>query len=77
MPILAVLRILFGIGLFGGGQQRIDLLFQACLGLVHTLVAHRLVLADVGLDLGSVNGRMAQFHQSSFRLWTPASPACR
>src|ERR1019366_8101239 len=36
---LAVLRILFGIGLFGGGQQRIDLLFQARLGLVHVLVA--------------------------------------
>ena len=41
MPILAVLRILFGIGLFGSGQQRIDLLFQARLGLVHVLVAHQ------------------------------------
>src|ERR1039458_4575041 len=65
VPILAVLRILFGIGLFGGGQQRIDLLLQARLGLVHVLVAHRLVLAGVGLDLGSIEGHMAQLHQSS------------
>jgi hypothetical protein len=65
VPILAVLRILFGIGLFGGGQQRIDLLLQARLGLVHVLVAHRLVLAGVGLDLGSIDGHMAQLHQSS------------
>jgi hypothetical protein len=43
--------ILFGIGLFRGGQQRIDLLLQARLGFVHALVAHCLVLARVRLDL--------------------------
>src|SRR5580658_360000 len=64
-PSLAVLRILFNIGLFGVGQQRIDLLLQARLGLVHVLVAHRLVLAGLGLDLGSIAGHMAQLHQSS------------
>jgi hypothetical protein len=64
-PSLAVLRILFNIGLFGVGQQRIDLLLQARLGLVHVLVAHRLMLAGLGLDLGSIAGHMAQLHQSS------------
>jgi hypothetical protein len=67
VPILAVLRVLFGIGLFGPGQQRIDLLLQARLGLVHTLVTHRFVLAGVGLGLGSLDGHMAQFHQSCLR----------
>src|ERR1019366_5346776 len=46
-------------------QQRIDLLLQARLGLVHALVAHRLVLAGVCLDLRSVDGHVAQLHQSS------------
>jgi len=37
----------FGIGLFRSSQQRIDLLLQARFGLIHALVAHRLVLAGV------------------------------
>ena len=62
MPVLAILRILFGIGLFGRSQQRIDLLLQPRLGLVHVLVAHRLVLAGVRLDLCAVDRHMAQLH---------------
>src|SRR5271168_3082845 len=49
VPILAVSRVLFGIGLFRRCQHRFDLLLQARLGLVHALVAHRLVLAGVRL----------------------------
>jgi hypothetical protein len=62
-PILAVLCILFGIGLFGGGHQGFDLLLDTRHGLVHALVAHRLVLAStpacIRLDLGAIDGHVS------------------
>jgi len=49
MPILAVPHIFSGAGLAGSGQQPIDLLLQARLGLIDTRKAHRFVLAGAGL----------------------------
>ena len=66
-PVLAVLRILFGIGLFRGGHQGFYLPIKSRLGLVHALVAHCLVLACIGLDLGAVDGHVAKLHQTGFR----------
>ena len=50
-----------------GGQQRVDLLLQARLGLVHVLVAHRLVLAGIRFNFAFVDGHLAQLYQSGFR----------
>lgn len=61
---LAILRILGRIHILGLLEQRLDLRFQPRLGLSHARVTHRLMLARVGLDLGSIDRHMAQLHQT-------------
>ena len=55
------------LGLVGGlgtPQQGVDLCLEFSLGLLHALVAHRLVAAGVGLELGAVDGHRAQLDQT-------------
>ena len=54
------------IGRFRFCQQRIDLFFEFQLGLLHPLVAHRLVARRIGLDLRAVNGNRPELDQSAF-----------
>jgi len=65
VPILAVLAHPFGIAFSAAASRASISCFRRASVLVHVLVAHRLVLAGVGLDLGSIDGHMAQLHQSS------------
>ena len=58
---------LVGLGRVGGlgaVQQGINLRLQFRFGLLHALVAHRLVAAGVGFDLGAVAGHRAQLDQA-------------
>ncbi len=52
------------VGGLGARQQRVDLLFQFDLGVLHARIAHGLVAARVGLDLGAVDGHRAQLDQT-------------
>ena len=54
------------ISFFGALEQGINLLPQLGLRLHHAPVAHRLVTAGVGLDLGAVHSNRAQFDQPAF-----------
>ncbi len=58
-----VARILARISCLRLAKQALDLLVQPALLAQHALVAHRLVLARIGLDLGAVNRHMAKLHQ--------------
>ena len=51
------------VGGLGALQQGIDLGLQSPLGLLHALVAHRLVAARVGLELDVVDDHHAQLDQ--------------
>jgi hypothetical protein len=57
---LVLLRL---VGRLRSVQQRGDLRLQLGLGLEHVTVAHGLVAAGVGLDLGAVHGDGAQLHE--------------
>src|ERR1700723_2285677 len=50
--------------LLGLLEQRFDLLLQPLLGLSHLRITLRLVLAGVGLDLGTVDGHVPQLDQA-------------
>ena len=61
---LAVARILLGVDQLSLAQQRCDLGLQLGLGFEHPLVAHGLVFGGIGLDLGAIEGDVAQAHQT-------------
>src|SRR5271157_5401346 len=61
--ILPVLLILGRIHCFGPPQQRFYFRLQFLLRLAHPLIAHRLVLAGIALDLAAIDRHMSQLHQ--------------
>ena len=63
---LALTAILLGIEDFGLAHQGVDLLRQLLLGPEHPLMAHGLVLAGIGFDLGAIQGHMPQAHHPCF-----------
>jgi hypothetical protein len=62
---LAVPAILLRIEDLGLAHQGVDLLLQLLLGLEHPLVAHGLVLGGIGVNLGAIEGHMAEAHHPS------------
>ena len=60
---LAVFRVLVGIDLLGASQQLGNLLLESFFGLAHALVAHRLVLRGVRLELAAVDRDVPQLDQ--------------
>ena len=60
----AVQRIFGRVGFFRQRQQPFHFRPQLFLFLLHAVVAHRFVLAGVGLKLCPVDGYMPQLHQS-------------
>ena len=58
-----MLPVLLGIDDLGLAQQRPHLRLQLALGLGHPLVAHRLVFAGIGFDLGAIQSHRPQAHQ--------------
>ncbi len=54
------------VGLCCLGQLRFHFFPQTLFGLVHSLVAHRFMLAGVGFDLRSVDGHVSEFDQPRF-----------
>ena len=63
--VLAVTAIVLGVQDFGLAHQGINLLRQLLFGPQHPLVAHGLVLAGVGFDLGAIQCHMAQADHAS------------
>ena len=62
-PRLAGRSPLAGVGLRRARQQRLDFLLQLRLGRLHARVAHRLVLARIGPQLGAVHRNRPQLDQ--------------
>ena len=62
----AIQRIFGGIGFRRLRQQLFHFRSQLLLFLLHAVVAHRFVLARIGLQLGAVDGHMPQLHQPRF-----------
>ena len=59
----AVLRVFGFVHFRHVPQQLFHFLAQAQLGLVHAIMADRLVLAGVGFDLGAVDGYVPRLHR--------------
>ena len=62
--IAAVQLVLLGVRRLGRAEPLGDLGFQLGGAIVHALVAHRLVLRRVGLDLGAIERDMPELHQA-------------
>jgi len=62
----AVFGILVGIDALCVGEQPLDLVLELLFSFGHPLVAHRLVLGPVRLELRAVDGDVPQLDQSSF-----------
>ncbi|ESW76192.1 hypothetical protein X772_32340 [Mesorhizobium sp. LSJC280B00] len=62
--LLAVELVLLPIGRLRGFEPAVDLGLELRFPLLHALVAHRLVLGRVGLDLGAVERHVPELHQS-------------
>ena len=65
--LVAVELVLLLIGRLRGFKPAVDLGLQLRFPLLHALVAHRLVLGRVGLDLGAVQRHVPELHQSRLR----------
>ena len=61
--VAAVQLVLLGVRRLGGAQPPADLGLQLRRALLHALVAHRLVLGGVRLDLRPVERDMAELHE--------------
>ena len=64
--LVAVELVLLRIGRLRRLEPAVDLVLQFGLPLVHALVAHRLVLGRIRLDLGAVERDMPEPHQPGF-----------
>src|SRR5881296_2276821 len=64
-PAPAVPRVLGGVDLLRLVQQLLHLALQLPLALLHTRIAHRLVLGGVGLDPRAVQRDVTERHQAS------------
>ena len=64
ITVPAITRILFSVDALGFLKQAAHLLFQPLLLLFHALIAHRLVLAGVRLQLAAVDGDTPQLQRT-------------
>jgi hypothetical protein len=61
---LAVAHVFLGVDHLGLAQQRCNLRLQLGLGIENSLTAQCLMFGGIGLDLGAIEGHVAQAHQA-------------